>query len=158
MKLYVNEKWFSLHRKFYVKDENNEEVYQISSKVVSIGTKTTITNMKGKKIAYIKQEILHLMPHYKIYIKDNLECKIKKRLQLFKDDYVLSNGYKVKGDYLMFDFKIYDDIDKHIGTIKRKVVSLGDKYEIEIIDTSKKELILAIIVAIVNDVNRKQSN
>ena len=27
MKLYVNEKLFSLHNKFYVKDENDNDVY-----------------------------------------------------------------------------------------------------------------------------------
>ena len=38
-----------------------------------------------------------------------------------------------------------------------KIISIGDKYEIDINDTSKKELVLAIIVAIANDVNRNQN-
>ena len=42
-------------------------------------------------------------------------------------------------------------------SIKRKFISIGDKYEIEINDTSKKEIVLAIIVAITNDVNRSQN-
>ena len=36
MKLYVNEKLFSIHRKFYVKDENDMDVYEISSKFLTI--------------------------------------------------------------------------------------------------------------------------
>ena len=35
MKLYVNEKLFSLHNKFFVKDEKGKDVYEISSKVIS---------------------------------------------------------------------------------------------------------------------------
>ena len=56
-----------------------------------------------------------------------------------------------------YDFKVFDDKNNQIGSIKRKFISIGDKYEIEINDTSKKEIVLAIIVAITNDVNRSQN-
>lgn len=36
MKLYVSEKLFSLHRKFYITNENKETLYEISSMVLSI--------------------------------------------------------------------------------------------------------------------------
>ena len=57
----------------------------------------------------------------------------------------------------MLEFKVFDDNNNQIGRIKRKCISIGDKYEIEINDTSKKEIVLAIIVAITNDVNRSQN-
>lgn len=157
MKLYVNEKLFSFHNRFYVKDENNIDVYEISSKIISLGDKTTINDMEGNKVAYIEQEILHLTPHYNVYINDKLEFKIIKKFQLFKNDYSLSNGYRVEGKLLMLDFKVYDDNNIQIGSIKRKFISIGDKFEIEISDTSKKDIVLSIIVAITNDVNRNQN-
>ena len=58
---------------------------------------------------------------------------------------------------MMLDFTVCDDRNVEIGSIKRKFISIGDKYEININDTSKKELVLAIIVAIANDVNRNQN-
>lgn len=157
MKLYVNEKLFSFHNRFYVKDENDKDVYEISSKIISLGDKTTINDMEGNKVAYIEQEILHLTPHYNVYINDALEFKIIKKFQLFKNDYTLNNGYRVDGNFFMLDFKVFDDNNNQIGSIKRKFISIGDKYEIEINDTSKKEIVLAIIVAITNDVNRSQN-
>ena len=157
MKLYVNEKLFSFHNRFYVKDENDKDVYEISSKIISLGDKTTINDMEGNKVAYIEQEILHLTPHYNVYISDILEFQIIKKLQLFKNDYTLNNGYRVEGNFMMLDFKVFDDNNNQIGSIKRKFFSIGDKYEIEINDTSKKEIVLAIIVAITNDVNRNQN-
>ena len=157
MKLFVNEKLFSIHNKFYVKDENDNDVYKISSKVFSIGYKTTISDMDGNKIVYIEQELFHLTPHYKVFINDELTFKITKKLQLIKNDYSLSNGYRVDGNLLMLDFSIYDDNDNEIGSIKRKFISIGDKYEIDINDDSKKEIVIAIIVAITNDVNRSQN-
>ena len=158
MKLYVNEKLFSIHNKFYIKDENNMDVYEISSKIISLGDKTTINDMQGNKIAYIEQELFHIMPNYNVYINDAFAFKITKKFQLFKNDYILSNGYRVEGNFMMLDFIVYDDNNTQIGSIKRKFISIGDKYEISINDISKKEIVLAIIVAITNDVNRNQNS
>lgn len=158
MKLYVNEKLFSIHKKFYVKDENNMDVYEISSKIISFGDKTTINDMQGNKIVYIEQELFHLTPNYKVYIGDKFTFKIIKKFQLFKNDYVLSNGYRVEGNIMMLDFVVYDDNNIQIGSIKRNFISIGDKYEINIDDINKKEIVLAIIVAITNDVNRNQNS
>lgn len=155
MKLYVNEKLFSIRSIFYVKDENDLDVYQISSKAFSFVAKTTINDIKGNKVAYIEQEF-GFMPKYKVYINDKFCCKITKKFQLFKNDYLLSNKYRVEGNFMMLDFAVYDEHNNQVGSIKRKFLSLGDKYEIEILDTSKKEIILAIVVAIANDINRSQ--
>ena len=59
---------------------------------------------------------------------------------------------------MMLDFVIYDESNNQIGSIKRKFFAIGDKYEIDITDIDKKEVILAIIVAITNDVNRNQNS
>ena len=156
MKLYVSEKLFSFHNKFYVKDENDVDVYEISSKVISIGDKTTISDMCGNQIIYIEQDVFHLTPHYNIYINNVPAFQIARKFQIFKNDYTLSNGYTVVGDFFMFDFVIYDENNNQVGMIKRKYFTIGDKYEITIDDVSKKETILAIIVAITNDINRSQ--
>lgn len=158
MKLYVNEKLFSMHKKFYVTDENGFDVYEISSKIISFGDKTTISDMAGNKIAYIEQELFHITPTYNVYINDELEFKITKKFQLFKNDYSLDNGYRVDGKFMMLDFVVYDDKDNRIGSINRKFFSIGDKYEINIDDVTKKEIVLTIIVAITNDVNRSQNS
>ncbi|MDD7330395.1 MAG: hypothetical protein PUG52_05085 [Absicoccus porci] len=42
MKYYIKEKLLSLHKRLYVYDETEKQVYEISSKVVSFGDKTTL--------------------------------------------------------------------------------------------------------------------
>ena len=162
MKLYVDEKLFSIHKKFYVKDENNIDVYEISSKVISLGDKTTINDMQGNKIAYIEQEILHLTPNYNVYINNQFSFKITRKLQLIGTDYIFSNGYRVEGSFvwmnLWMNFMIYDDKNNQIGSMNKKSVSIGNQYEIDIYNLDKKEIILAIIVAITNDINRIQNS
>ncbi len=157
MKLYVNEKIISLHNKFHVVDENGKNVYEISSKVISIGDKTTISDMNGNIVAYIEQRLLHLTPYYDVYVDSKLVFSIRKKFQLIRNDYVISNGYRVDGNPMMFNYYIFDDEGNQIGGIKRKIISIRDRYVIEINDESKKEIVLAIIVAISNDINRKEN-
>ncbi|NCC70935.1 hypothetical protein EOM09_05110 [bacterium] len=157
MKLYVKEKLFSIHRKFYIRNEKEEDVFEISSKIISIGDKTSIKDMDGNDVSYIEQEIFHFMPTYNIYIDNSLACKISKKFQLFKNDYFLDNGFKVIGNFWMLNFIVYDENDIEIANISRKFFSIGDQYVIEIHEKKNLKLALSIIVAIANDVNRSQN-
>lgn len=158
MKFYVNEKLFSIHRKFYVNDEEGNSVYEISSKIISLGDKTTIKDNKENVVSYIEQKLFHLMPSYDVYIDNELVCNITKRFQIFKNDYKIDNGYRVDGNFMMLDFLVYDSKDNEIASITRKFFSIGDKYEISIKNKKDIPLALSIIVAIANDINRIQSS
>lgn len=157
MKLYINEKLISLHNRFYIKDESGKDVLEMSSKMFSIGRKTWIKDMQDNELAYMQQEILHLMPHYNIFIYGQQVCQIAKKFKFFKNDYELSNGYKVDGNWLALDFSVLDNNGNFVGAIRRKFISIGDKYELDIADEQNYILILAIMMAITNDVNQAQN-
>ena len=158
MKLFVKEKLFSMHNRYYIYNENEELVYEIESKVISIGDKTTIYDKDHNVVAYIEQELFHFTPHYNVYIKGEYKYQIKKKFQLFKNDYELSNMYKVDGSAFNLNFSIINNYGNEVALVNRKFLSIGDKYQIEIIDETDINTILTIIVAITNDVDRKQSN
>lgn len=158
MKLFVKEKLLSMHNRYYIYNENEELTYEIESKVISIGDKTTIYDKEHNVIAYIEQEIFHFTPHYNVYIEGKYKYQIKKKFHFFKNDYELSNMYKVEGSTFSLNFKITNNYGKTIALVNRKFLSIGDKYQIEIIDENDIYTILTIIVAITNDVDRSQSN
>lgn len=157
MKLYIDEKVLSLHDKFFIYDENGKSIYEVSSKFPSFWKKTMICDMDGKQILDIEQEPLRVHSTYNIYEHGNFICKISRVPGWFCQNYELSNGYKVKGGTFPLKEKIYDQNDRIIGTIAKKVFSIGDKYEIEIFEEINKLIILATAVSIANDVNRSQS-
>ena len=156
MKLYVNEKLFSIHDRFFITDEEGNNLYEISSKYLTIGDKMFIKDMAGNEVAYIEQELFHIMRHYNIYFHGELVCQIKKIFKFFKNDYELSNGYRIDGNFMALDFDVYE-VNKRIAHIGRKFFTIGDKYEIEIFDDSKLEIILAIMAAITKDINNNQA-
>ena len=156
MKLYVSEKLFSIHNRYFIKDGYGNDVYEISSRALSIGEKTTVSDMRGNQIAYIERELLHLAPVYNAYINNTFAFRITKRFHLIKNEYNLSNGYHVKGDFLSLDFTISNENNRTIASVDHKLFTIGDKYEIDIMDESQINIILSIIVAITNDIDRKQ--
>ena len=147
-----------MHNRYYIYNENEELVYEIESKVISIGDKTTIYDRNHNVVAYIEQELFHLTPHYNVYIEDEYKYQIKKKFQFFKNDYELSNMYKVDGSTFNLNFSIINNYGKVVAVVNRKFLSIGDKYQIEILDEKEIYTILTIIVAITNDVDRSQAN
>ena len=157
MKLYIKEKIFSFHNRYFIKDEQDNNILEISSKVISLGDKTWIKDLNGKELAYIEQELFHLMPKYNVFINGNQEYSIKKKFKLFKNNYELSNNYRVEGNFLSHNFTVYNDKNEKVGEIYRKYISIGDQYIIDIPNDKEYLLILSIIVAITNDIDRAQA-
>lgn len=158
MKYYIKGKLTSLHKRFYVYDESGNRVYEISSKVLSFGNKTTLYEMNGQKHAYIEQRVLHLLSHYDIYIEDQMICSIARKFKLTKKSYELTNGYSVDGNILGLNFNVIDPSGNKMASIKRKAFSITEKYEIEIIDEKQELLALSILIVIANDVIQDKQN
>ena len=151
MKLYVSEKLFSLRKKYFVEDENNKNIYEITSKVFSLKHRTTVSKVDGEKVAYIEEKVFHIVPSYKVYIRDKFVCEIKRKFSLWKRKYSISNGYRVEGNFINLNFKIFNNKNKQVADINRNFFSLKNKYVIDIIDEKKLNLVLAIVVVILND-------
>lgn len=158
MKLFVKEKILSMHNRYYIYNENEELTYEIESKIISFGDKTTIYDKRHNIVAYIEQEIFHWTPCYNVYFEGKYQYQIKKKFHLFKNDYNLSNMYKVVGSLFNLDFVIINNHGETVALINRKFLSIGDKYQIDVIDEKDINTILTIIVAITNDVDRNQAN
>ena len=79
---------------------------------------------------------------------------------MFKNDYELSNLYKVEGSIFDLNFTIINNYGKKIELVNRNFLSICtvDNYQIEILDEKDIYTILTIIVAITNDVDRNQAN
>lgn len=158
MRLFINEKLFSFHNRYFIKDENEKDILEISSKVISIGDKTWIRDLEGNELVYIEQELFHLMPKYNVMINNIIQYSISKKFNILKNDYILSNNYKVEGKFLNHNFIVYNNNGEKVGEIYRKYLTFGDQYVIDIYDDKDYLIVLSIIVAITNDIDRAQAS
>lgn len=125
---------FSLRKKYFVEDENKNNIYEISSKIFSLKHRTTVSKVDGEKVAYIEEKVFHIVPSYKVYIRDKFVCEIKRKFSLWKGKYSISNGYRVEGNFINLNFKIFNNKNKQVADINRNFFSLNNKYVIDIID------------------------
>lgn len=68
MKFFIKEKYISFHNRYFIYDEDGNQVYELVSKYFSIGNKTKLVDMDGKEIIYVEEELFHLRPVYLIYM------------------------------------------------------------------------------------------
>lgn len=151
MKLYIIGKFFSFHRKLYVKDENNRNIYEISNRFFTMGHKTTICTPSGKEVAYIRQKLLRIMPTYDVFVCGKFMCRIKRKLNFMKRNYSIDNGYELRGSLMDLNFDLYDASNKKVASIRKKFLSFTEKYELEIENEKDALLALSIIATISND-------
>ena len=90
----------------------------LSSKAISLGSKTWIKDSNGKELAYIEQELFHLMPNYNVFINGQKEFNIKKKFKFFKNDYELSNNYRVEGNFLNHNFVVYNNRNEKVDNLE----------------------------------------
>ena len=150
MKYYIKQKVFSLRDKFTIKDYSQNDLYQVQGKFMSISNKLELLNMDGSQVLNSKRKVFRFLPLYNIYSNHDDElATIKKRFS-FKpkfDVFIGENEYVVDGSFFAHSFVVKRG-EEEVASIIKKVLSFGDSYEIDILDESKKELLLFIVIII----------
>lgn len=162
MKLFIREKLVSMHNRYFIYNEQEEQVYELVSECLSIKNKTRLLDMSGNELLYVEQELFHLKPVYLLYINGNHVGTVKKVNFIGRPKYEVSElSYHVQGDLFSTSFEITDANGNLIASATRKLISIGDKYQLEILDEKNYIYILGILITIINvidDSQRSQAN
>lgn len=148
-KLYMKQKVFSLVDRFTIKNEAEEDCYQVEGDFVVIGGKKLhIKDMMGNEVALVKQKFFALLPQFFVFINDQQVATINKKFTLLKARYVIDGlGWEANGSFWNHDY-IISDAKGEIVRIHKAWVSWGDSYELEIRDDADEVLVLAVVLAI----------
>lgn len=159
-KLYIKQKVFKIVDKYFVKDENQNDIYYVEEKFKFFGLEVSMYDMDGNKLFTISRELFNFLPKFNLLLFNGEKIVIQQELKFFKMNFtILSDNYSlyVDGDFLSRDFNIYEN-NNMIANINRKWFTFGDAFEIEVIDESKEIVILAIMIAIDYLIDLKQKN
>lgn len=150
MKYIIREKIFSFSDRFIVKDENNNPIYEVVGKILSIGNKLDLYDMKGKKLLYIEQKLLRFLPEYTIYKDGNIIARINKELTFFKPRFRIESQFgkfSIDGDVFQHDFNILQN-GKPVAWINKKWVTMSDTYSVDICYEEDQAFILAMVIVL----------
>ena len=148
--LFTTTKVFTLHHHIDITNEREEVVYQADSKVVSSHDKTDVTDAAGRQVAHIERKVFSLHERHRITMADGTNFELSNELlHLIKD---ISNieglGWQLRGNVLGLNFELYDKDGSIIAVIGQKMISLHDKYCIDIYKPQHEQKVIAILITL----------
>ena len=148
MKLYMKEKFLSLHDRFAIRDENGWEKYFVEGEFLSLGKKLHLLNVHGEEVAFIQQKLFTLLPRYTVSIRGREVAEIRKEFTLFFQRYVIDGlGWEIEGSVWEHEYQIRKN-GRPIVSISKEWFTWGDSYCLDILDPADEILALAVVLTI----------
>jgi len=148
--LFTTSKVFTIHKKTDITDEQENVVYRSWTKFPSLHDKTDITDAAGNQVAHIERKFFTLHERHFITMADGTSFQLSNELwHIIKD---ISNieglGWVLRGNIAALNFQLWDEHDQIIAVISQKIISLHDKYCVDIYQADKEKTVIAILVTL----------
>jgi uncharacterized protein YxjI len=148
--LFTSTKVFTLHHQIDITDENEQVVYQAWSKFFSLRDKTDITDAAGNQVAHMEKKILSIHQRHFVTMADGLSFELSTELfHLIKDiTNIVGLDWQLRGNILGMNFELYDRDGSIIAVIGQKMLSIHDKYCVDIYRPEQEAVVVAILVTL----------
>ena len=148
--LFTTSKVFTLHKHIDITDAQERVVYEANTKFPSIHDKTDVTDAEGNQVAHIERKFFTLHERHFVTMADGREFQISNELfHLIKDITNIEElGWQLRGNLLGLNFELYDQNGAIIAVIGQKMLSIHDKYSIDIYQPELEPIVIAILVTL----------
>ena len=148
--LFTTTKVFTLHHHIDITDANENIVYQANTKFPSLHDKTDVTDAEGRQVAHIERKFWTLHERHFVTMADGMRFEISNELwHIVKDITNIEGlGWQLQGNLLGLNFELYDAKGQVIAVIAQKMLSLHDKYCIDIYRPEYESYVVAILVTL----------
>ncbi len=148
--LFTSSKVFTLHHRITITDENENPVYTSETKFPSLHDKTTVRDAQGNQVAFISRKFFTLHERHFVSMADGTEFQLSNEFfHLIKDITNIEGlGWQMRGNIIGLNFELYDTDDSIIAVISQKILSLHDKYCIDIYRPEHEQKIVAILITL----------
>ena len=137
-------------------DEEENVVFTVEGKL-AWGHKLVIYDANGQEIGLVHQEILTLLPKFNLYERGQHLGAIKREFTFLKPAYNIDfNGWRVEGNWLEWDYAIFDAGGSTIAEISKDIWHLTDHYFIEV--KNKEDALRALMVVLAIDADKCSQN
>ena len=148
--LFTSTKVLTLHHKITITDAEENIVYRAESKFFSLRDKTDIFDAADNLVAHIERKIFTIRQRHYVSMADGTSFELSNELlHLIK---AITNieglGWQLRGNILGLNFELYDQNDQIIAVIAQKMISLHDKYCIDIYRPEYEKTVVAILVTL----------
>ena len=157
--LFTSAKILTLHKHIDITDDRENIVYQSNSKAVSIKNKTDITDANGNQVAHIERKVFSLHERHFVTMADGTNFEISNELfHLVKDITNIEGlGWQMRGNIAGLNFQLYDERNQIIAVISQKMVSIHDKYCIDIYQPQLEQKAVAVLITLQHMIRDRES-
>ncbi len=148
--LFTTTKVFTLYHKIDITDANENVVYHAETKFPSIHDKTDVSDASGNRFAHIERKFFTLHERHYVTMDDGTSFEISNELfHIVKDvTNILGLGWQLRGNILGLNFELYDENGEIIAVIAQKMLSIHDKYCIDLYKTEHEKIVIAILITL----------
>jgi uncharacterized protein YxjI len=110
-------------------------------------------------IAHIEKKFFSLHERHYITMDDGLSFELSNELfHIIKDiTNIVGLGWQLKGNILGLNFEIYDQNGDIIAVISQKMLSIHDKYCVDIYKPEYEKIIVAILITLQHMIRDRES-
>lgn len=142
----------------YEVSSGNTVKYKAKKKLLAAGADFDIFDAAGNKIGLVDQKVMNMVKTFELTLNGQKCGSVKKKFPaLTKDMNYDERGWKLDGDALGMSFKFTDAAKNVYATVKKKVLAVGDTYEITVTNDEDELLVVALTVVIDEAFHSKRS-
>ena len=158
--LFTSTKVFSFHHNITITDDRETPVYYSRSKFFSIRDKTDITDAGAQPVAHMERKFWTLHQRHYVTMADGLKFELSNELfHIVKDITNIEGlGWQLRGNILGLNFELYDQAGNIIAVIGQKMLSIHDKYCVDIYQPEQEKIVVAILVTLQHMIRDRSSS
>ena len=148
MRLLFKQRFFSWFDSYDIYDEFGNTVYTVKGEL-AWGHLLRIYDAFGYEVGCVKEKVFSWLPRFEIYIGNNYVGSINKEFSFFKPRFNIDyNGWQIDGDWLEWEYKIFNDFGQNIATVSKEIWNWTDTYVIDVYDSQDALCALMLVLAI----------
>lgn len=142
--LTIRQRIFTLTDSYEIRDHAGRPRYSVWTEFLTLGHHIHVDDAQsGREVGTIDERIFTLFHRADVDAGGKI-FEVKREITFFRPKYTLSNGWRIKGDFLGWDYEITDADGSTVATVSKELFHLGDTYTLV---TEKPENELAALLA-----------
>ena len=148
MKLLFKQRFFSWFDSYDIYDEAGNTVYTVKGEL-SWGHLLCIYDASGREVGCVKERVFTWLPKFEMYLGENYIGSINKEISFFGPKFNIDyNGWHVSGDWLEWDYNIFDTFGQDVATVSKELWNWTDTYVIDVKNPKDALCVLMLVLAI----------
>ena len=158
--LFTETEVLTLHHRIQITDEGGNVCYRAETQFPSLHDKTDIFDANGAHVSHFEKKIISLHQRHFVTMEDGASFELSTELlHVVKDIINIEGlGWQIRGNVIGLNFQIYDEAGQVIAVIAQKMLSLHDRYCIDIYRPEYESIIVTILIALQHIVRDRQSH